>query len=45
MSGIPGVTYGAGIWLFRRFSLTREAHAEIRRQLYERRARAHAALP
>ncbi len=33
MSGIPLVTYGTGIFLFRRFSLTRETHAQIRREL------------
>ena len=33
MSGIPLITYGTGIWLFRRFELTRERHAEIRRTL------------
>lgn len=38
MSGIPLVTYGAGILLFRRFALTRDAHAEIRTELDGRRA-------
>lgn len=33
MSGIPLITYGAGIWLFRRFELSREKHAEIRQEL------------
>jgi GPH family glycoside/pentoside/hexuronide:cation symporter len=33
MSGMPLLTYGTGIFLFRRFSLTREAHAQIRREL------------
>jgi len=37
MSGVPLVTYGAGILLFRRFALTREAHAEIQRTLAGRR--------
>ncbi len=37
MSGIPLLTYGAGILLFRRFELTREAHGEIRRELVRRR--------
>jgi GPH family glycoside/pentoside/hexuronide:cation symporter len=37
MSGIPLVTYGAGILLFRRFALTREAHALIREELATRR--------
>jgi GPH family glycoside/pentoside/hexuronide:cation symporter len=39
MSGVPLVTYGGGIWLFRRFALTREAHAEMRRELDERAVR------
>ena len=38
MSGIPLVTYGTGIWLFRRFTLTREVHEGIRRELDERAA-------
>jgi Na+/melibiose symporter-like transporter len=33
MSGIPLITYGSGIWLFRRFELSREKHAEIRQTL------------
>jgi len=33
MSGIPLVVYGAGIWMFRRFELTRENHEHVRRQL------------
>jgi sugar (glycoside-pentoside-hexuronide) transporter len=33
MSGIPLVVYGAGIWMFRRFELTREVHAELRTEL------------
>ena len=37
MSGIPLLTYGTGIFLFRRFSLTREAHAQVRRELDVRR--------
>ncbi len=40
MSGIPLLTYGAGILLFRRFELTREAHGEIRTELARRRPRA-----
>ena len=40
MSGIPLLTYGAGILLFRRFELTREAHGEIRRELARSRPRA-----
>lgn len=39
MSGVPLITYGAGIALFRRFALTREAHADMRREL-DRRATA-----
>jgi len=39
MSIVPLVTYGAGIWLFSRFRLTREAHADVRRRLGERAAR------
>ena len=38
MSGIPLVTYGVGILVFRRFALTRELHAEIRQQLASCRA-------
>ncbi len=38
MSGVPLVTYGTGILLFRRFALTRESHAAIQRQLAARRA-------
>lgn len=38
MSGIPLLTYGAGLLLFRRFALTRAAHAEIRSELDVRRA-------
>jgi GPH family glycoside/pentoside/hexuronide:cation symporter len=38
MSGIPLLTYGAGIVLFRRFSLTREAHGEIHTELARRRS-------
>jgi GPH family glycoside/pentoside/hexuronide:cation symporter len=37
MSGVPLVTYGAGILLFRKFALTRETHAAIQQQLVERR--------
>ena len=37
MSGLPLVTYGAGILLFRRFTLTRESHARIQHQLLGRR--------
>ena len=37
MSIIPLVTYGAGIAVFARFGLTREAHAEVRRRLDQRR--------
>jgi GPH family glycoside/pentoside/hexuronide:cation symporter len=37
MSGVPLLTYGGGILLFRRFGLTREAHDEIRSQLALRR--------
>ncbi len=33
MSGIPLLVYGAGTWVFRRFQLTREVHAEMRREL------------
>jgi GPH family glycoside/pentoside/hexuronide:cation symporter len=33
MSGIPVVAYGAGTWLFRRFALTSEVHAEMREEL------------
>jgi GPH family glycoside/pentoside/hexuronide:cation symporter len=40
MSGIPLLTYGAGILLFRRFELTRETHGEIRRELTRRRSKA-----
>ena len=37
MSGVPLVTYGSGILLFRRFALTRQAHAEILSTLASRR--------
>ena len=37
MSVIPLVTYGAGIVVFARFGLTRQAHAEVRRRLDQRR--------
>jgi GPH family glycoside/pentoside/hexuronide:cation symporter len=44
MSGIPLLTYGTGIWMFRRFALTREVHGEMRRELDARAvARASAA--
>ena len=33
MSGIPLLCYGAGTWVFRRFGLTREVHADMRREL------------
>jgi len=39
MSGIPLATYGAGLLLFRRFALTRDAHSEIRTELDRRRTR------
>jgi GPH family glycoside/pentoside/hexuronide:cation symporter len=37
MSGIPLLTYGAGILVFRKFELTRETHREIRRAIDEAR--------
>lgn len=38
MSAVPFVTYAAGIALFARFALTREAHREIRKRLDARHA-------
>jgi GPH family glycoside/pentoside/hexuronide:cation symporter len=42
MSGVPLVCYGAGTWMFRRFELTREVHADMRRELDARARSRHA---